>query len=201
MVSRIIKLVSSEPVNWFAVPPPLTRADLRFTATLRKKFLVFQDPYFCNHDENLLYVYDKYSLMWFAWIRVLLLVWLCVSSPLLLRPCFLCIMNYLLCMTHGLATAHLHDCAWTAIWAENICTSEHDNVPMELRCDGRQHGRRGGLYTTKVKWKIYQTSCTLLDVGFVFTLRRTDIFILIWACTAVLPNITTVIFQIIPALN
>ena len=116
-------------------------------------------------------------------------------------PVLLCIMNYLLCMTHGLATAHLHDCAWTAIWAENICTSEHANVTMKLRCDGRQHGRRGSLHTTKVKWKIYPTSCTLLDVGFVFILRRTDIFILIWACTAVLPNITTVIFQIIRALN
>jgi len=87
------------------------------------------------------------------------------------------------------------------IWAENICTSEHANVPMKLRCDGRQHGRRGSLYTTKVKWKIYPTSCTLLDVGFVFILRRTDIFILIWACTAVLPNVTTVIFQIIRALK
>ena len=116
-------------------------------------------------------------------------------------PVLLCIMNYLLCMTHGLATAHLHDCAWTAIWAENICTSEHANVPMKLRCDGRRHGRRGCLYTTKVKWKIYPTSCTLLDVGFVFILRRTDIFILIWTCTAVLPNLTTVIFQIIQALK
>ena len=104
-------------------------------------------------------------------------------------------------MPHDLTTANRHDHAWTENWAQNICTSEHANVPMELRYEGRQHERRDCLYTTKVKWKIYQTSCTLLDVGFVFILRRTDIFILIWACTAVLTNSTTVIFQIIQALK
>ena len=102
-------------------------------------------------------------------------------------------------MPHDLTTANRHDHTRTENWAQNICTSEHANVPMELRYEGRQHERRDCLYTTKVKWKIYQTSCTLLDVGFMFILRRTDIFILIWACTAVLPNSTTVIFQIYPS--
>ena len=81
-----------------------------------------------------------------------------------------------LCMPHDLTTANRHDHTKTENWAQNICTSEHANVPMELRYEGRQHERRDCLYTTKVKWKIYQTSCALLDVGFVFLLRRTDIF-------------------------
>ena len=36
IVSRIHQLVTGEPVKWSAVPPPLPRADIRFTATLRK---------------------------------------------------------------------------------------------------------------------------------------------------------------------
>ena len=102
-------------------------------------------------------------------------------------------------MPHDLTTANRHDHTRTKNWAQNICTLEHANIPMELRCEGRQHERRDCLYTTKVKCKIYQTCCALLDVGFVFILKRTDIFILIWACTAVLLNSTTVIFQIIQA--
>ena len=30
MVSRIIKLAGSEPSEWSAVPPPLTKADIQF---------------------------------------------------------------------------------------------------------------------------------------------------------------------------
>jgi hypothetical protein len=37
----------------------------------------------------------------------------CVFSPLLPWLCLTCIMNYPLCMTHGLATAYYHDHAWT----------------------------------------------------------------------------------------
>ena len=129
-----------------------------------------------------------YSLMWFAWIHMLLLVgsvYILSILPWLRLPC---IMNYLLCMTHYFATANHYDHAWTAKWAQNICKLSMLMSPLQLRCDGRQHGRRGRLYATKVKWKVYPTSCALLDVGFMFILRRTDIFILIWACTAVLPN-------------
>ena len=104
-----------------------------------------------------------------------------------------------LCMPHDLTTANRHDHTRTENWAQNICTLEHANIPLELRCEGRQHERRDCYCTTKVKCKIYQTCCALLDVGFVFILKRTDIFILIWACTAVLLNSTTVIFQIIQA--
>ena len=102
-------------------------------------------------------------------------------------------------MPHDLTTANRHDHTRTENWAQNICTLEHANIPMELRYKGRQHERGDCLHTTKVKCKIYQTCCALLDVGFVFILKRTDIFILIWACTAVLLNSTTVIFQIIQA--
>ena len=102
-------------------------------------------------------------------------------------------------MPHDLTTANRHDHAITKNWAQNICTLEHANIPLELRCEGRQHERRDCYCTTKVKCKIYQTCCALLDVGFVFILKRTSIFILIWACTAVLLNSTTVIFQIIQA--
>ena len=37
-VSRIHQLVISEPVKWSAVPPPLSKADICFTITLRKIF-------------------------------------------------------------------------------------------------------------------------------------------------------------------
>ena len=126
---------------------------------------------------------------------------LSISSLLLPWLCLHCIMKYPLCMTHDFATANHYDHAWTAKWAQNICKLSMLMSPMQLRCDGRQHGRRGRLYATKVKWNIYPTGCALLDVGFMFVLKRTDIFILICACTAVLPNVTTVIFQIIHALK
>ena len=83
-----------------------------------------------------------------------------------------CIMNYLLCMTHDFATANHYDHAWTAKWAQNICKLSMLMSPMQLRCDGRQHGRRGRLYATKIKWKIYLTCFALLDMGFMIVLRR-----------------------------
>ena len=46
-------------VNASLSPPPVWNMDLCL----------------CNHDGNLLYVYDKYSLIWFAWTRMLLRVW------------------------------------------------------------------------------------------------------------------------------
>ena len=105
--------------------------------------------------------------------------------------------------------------AWPMTWPLHIIMPMHElliklkksvhwSMPMSLmppRYEQWQHGRRGRLYATKVKWKFYPTSCALLDVGFMFILKRTDIFIIIWACTAVLPNVTTVIFQIIQALK
>ncbi len=42
-VSRIHQLVSSEPVKWSAVPPPLSKADICFTITLRKIFYQFSN--------------------------------------------------------------------------------------------------------------------------------------------------------------
>ena len=80
---------------------------------------------------------------------------LCISSPLLTWRTLTSIMNYPLCMTHDLATANRHDHAWTETWAQNICKLSMPMFPMQLRCDGRQHDRRGRLYATKVKWKIY----------------------------------------------
>ena len=111
------------------------------------------------------------------------------------------IMNYPLYMTHDLATVNRHDHAWTDNWAQNIWKLSKLLTLRRLRYGHQQRGQRGHLYGTKGAWQNSPTCCALLDVGFMFILRRTDIFILIWACTAVLPNVTTVIFQIIQALK
>ena len=108
-------------------------------------------------------------------------------------------MNYPLCMTYDLATVNRHDHAWTDNWAQNICTLNMPMSLMELRCDNQQHGPRGHLYETEGTWKNYPTCLALLDVGFIIVLRRADWYVLIWACRAVLPNITTVIFSNCPS--
>ena len=108
-------------------------------------------------------------------------------------------MNYPLCMIHDLATANLHDHAWTDGWAQNICTLSKPMSLMRLRDEHRQHCRRDHLYGTKGTWKNYPTCFALLDVGFMTILRRTDNYILIWACNPVSPNSTTVIFQNCPS--
>ena len=120
-------------------------------------------------------------------------------SPSVLWPSLTSIMNYPLCMTHDLATANRHDHTWTETWAQNICTLRKPLSLMRPWYAHRQGGRRRHLYGTKDTWINYPASCALLDVGFIFILRRTDIFILIWACTAVLSNITTVIFSNYPS--
>ena len=124
-----------------------------------------------------------------------------ISSPLLTWWWLLCIMNYPLCMTHDLATANHHDHAWTENWAHDICKLSMPISTVRLLSNPREHRQRGRLYRMPGTCKNYPPQHALLNVGFMTILRRTDIFILIWACTAVLPNVTTVIFQIIQALK
>ena len=124
-----------------------------------------------------------------------------IFSPSLLWASLTSIMNYPLCMTHNLATVNRYDHAWTDNWAQNICKLSMLMFPIQLRCDGRQHDRRGRLYATKVKWKFFLTCFALLDVGFVLILRRMDNYILIRAFSAVSPNSITVIFQNVQALK
>ena len=50
-----------------------------------------------------------------------------------------------------------------------------------------------------VRAKNYPPQHALLDVGFMTILRRTDCFILIWACSAVLTEPHNCHFQIVPA--
>ena len=100
------------------------------------------------------------------------------------------------CLTHDIATAHHHDYVWTAKWAQNTCTLSMPMSLMRLRYGHREHGWRGHLYGTNGTWKNYPTWCTLLDVGFMIILRRADGFVLTWACSAVLTEPTTVIFQL-----
>ena len=79
----------------------------------------------CNHDGNLLCVYDKYSLIWFAWIRMLLRVWFMCFIPLLLWPCSDICFDCITCLAHDLPTANHHDHAWTETCAQKSvpCTS------------------------------------------------------------------------------
>ena len=119
--------------------------------------------------------------------------------PLVLWPCLPCIMNYQLCMTHDLATANRHDHAWTDKWAQNISTLSRPMSLIRLCGEHPQLRSEGHLYGTKGTWKNYPTCFALLDVGFKTILRRTDNYILIWACNPVSPNSTTVIFQNCPS--
>ena len=104
-------------------------------------------------------------------------------------------MNYRLCMTHDLATVNRHDHAWTDKWAQNISTLNRQMSLMRLWCDHQDLGWRGHLYETKGAWKNSPTCYALLNVGFMAILRRTHIYILIWACNPASPNSTTIIFQ------
>ena len=104
-------------------------------------FAMFWDLKVYSMTETGILWYDLYEYVyyysWNLYISSLLLSWLCLH----------CIMNYPLCMTHGFATANHYDHAWTAKWAQNICKSSMLMSPMQLRCDGRQHGRRAVSYT------------------------------------------------------
>ena len=119
----------------------------------------------------------------------------CISPHSCFWLCLPCIMNYQLCMAHGLTTANRHDHAWTDKWAPNISTLSRQMSLMRLRGERRQHGRTRPLYETKGAWKNSPTCYALLNVGFMAILRRTHIYILIWACNPASPNSQTVIFQ------
>ena len=119
----------------------------------------------------------------------------CISPHSCFWPCSPCIMNYQLCMTHGLTTVNRHDHAWNDKWAPNISKLSRQMSLMRLRGEPRQHGRTRPLYETKGAWKNSPTCYALLNVGFMAILRREHIYILIWACNPALPNSQTVIFQ------
>ena len=122
--------------------------------------------------KNLFHNWHWHSLIWFAWIRMLLLVGSILILSMASWLSLPCIMNYLICMTHDFATANHYDHAWTAKWARNICKLSMLMFPMQLRSDGRQQDTRGCLYATKVKWKNYLTCFALLDMGLMVVLRR-----------------------------
>ena len=139
-------------------------------------------------DTDILW-YDLHEYVcYYSWDISISSLWL----PWLSLPC---IMNYPLCMTHDFATANHHDHAWTAKWAQNICTLSKPMSLMRLRYDLRQHGRRGHLYGTKGTWKNYPTCFALLDVGFMIVFRRADRYVLIWAVSAVLTEPVDCHFQ------
>ena len=119
---------------------------------------------------------------------MLLLVYCAYILSVAVLAMFACIMTYPLCMPHDLATANRHDHAWTENWAPNIwmlCTALS---PMRPRYQHRQGDRRNHLYGTEGTWINCPTCFPLLNVGFMTILRRTDCFILIWTCIAVLAD-------------
>ena len=89
-------------------------------------------------------------------------------------------------MPHDLATANRHDHAWTENWAPNIWMLCTGLSPMRPWYEHRQGDRRNHLYAAEGKWINCPTCFPLLNVGFMTILRRTDCFILIWTCNAVL---------------
>ena len=122
--------------------------------------------------KNSFHDWDWYSLIWFMWLCMLVLMQCTYLSPSVLWASLTSIMNYPLCMTHNLATVNRYDHAWTDNWAQNICKLSMLVFPMQLKSDGRQHDTRGRLYATKVKWKNYLTCFPLLGMGLMIVLRR-----------------------------
>ena len=59
---------------------------------------------------------------------------------------------------------------------------------VRLLSNPRQHRQRGHFYRMYGTRKYYPPQHALLNVGFTTILRRTDCFILIWTCSAVLPD-------------
>ena len=57
---------------------------------------------------------------------------------------------------------------------------------VRLPSNPREHRQRGRLYRMYGTCKNYPPQHALLNVGFMTILRRTDCFILIWTCNAVL---------------
>ena len=123
----------------------------------------------------------------------------CVFSPLLPWLCLTCIMNYPLCMTHDLATANHHDHAWTEKWTHNICKLSMPMSLVRLLFNPREHRQRGHLYMIYGTCKNYPPQHALLNVGFMTILRRTGCFVLIWTCSAVLPDHRNCHFQNCPS--
>ena len=102
-------------------------------------------------------------------------------------------------MPHDLATANRHDHAWTENWAPNIWMLCTTLSPMRPWYAHRQGDRRDHLYGTEGTWINCPTCFPLLNVGFMTILRRTDCFILIWTCRAVLTEHRNCHFQNCPS--
>ena len=118
-----------------------------------------------------------------------------VSSPLLSSWCLPWIMSYPQCMTHDLAAAHPHDFAWSAQCAKKHLYIGACCCPQEAVLCPLRHGWSDQLYGMEGAWKNSPTCCALLNVGLTAILKRTHIYVLIWACNPASPNSTTVIFQ------
>ena len=70
---------------------------------------------------------------------------------------------------------------------------------VRLLSNPREHRQRGRLYRMHGTYKNYPPWHALLNVGFMTILRRTDCFILMLACSAVLTEPRNCHFQIVPA--
>ena len=116
-------------------------------------------------------------------------------------PSLTSIMNYPLCMTHDLTTAYHHDHAWTENWAHNICKLSMPMSIVRLLSNPREHRQMSRFYKLYGTCKNYPPQHALLTVGFMTILRRTDCFILIWTCSAVLPDHRNCHFQTLSQLQ
>ena len=108
-------------------------------------------------------------------------------NPVHWRPGSLWLLIWMSTMhAHGLAAAYRHDHAWTDNLTQNICMLYTPLSPMRAWYVRRQGHRRHRFYGTEGKWINCLTCFPLLNVGFLTILKRTDCFVLIWACIAVL---------------
>ena len=89
----------------------------------------------CNHEEKSLYVYDWYSLIWFAHKYSNFQSHGHKTCPVPQITLLTSIMNYPLCMSHDLATVNRHDHAWTETWAQTSvrCASRYLSGDHDMR--------------------------------------------------------------------
>ena len=91
-------------------------------------------------------------------------------------------------MPHDLATANRHDHAWTENWAPNIWMLCTTLSPMRPWLCALTRWSEGPSYGTEGTWINCPTCFPLLNVASMTILKKTDCFVLIWACIAVLAD-------------
>jgi len=124
--------------------------------------------------KNPIYNWDWYSLIWFAWICMLLRVWACVFSPIAALT-----MSWHIFWLHAMLGPWLAHCksSWSCMnWNMSPKIYALRKLFFLMRpWYVHWHGAwRSQLCGTNGTWTNYLTCSVLLDVGIMIILRRAD---------------------------